>query len=73
MEDATLAKYVDNNGQNDLLFAVFDGHGGPEIAIFSKIAFPTILEWNMKYFIEKDKDYIKTSLKKSIRDLDRIL
>ena len=51
MEDATLARYVDNNGQNDLLFAVFDGHGGPEIAIFCKITFPTILEWNMKYFI----------------------
>ena len=23
MEDATLARYVDNNGKNDLLFAVF--------------------------------------------------
>ena len=40
------------------LFAVFDGHGGPEIAIFCKITFPTILEWNMKYFIQKDEDYI---------------
>ena len=73
MEDATLARYVDNNGQNDLLFAVFDGHGGPEIAIFCKITFPTILEWNMKYFIQKDQDYIKKQLNKSIRDLDRIL
>ena len=58
MEDATLARYVDNNGQNDLLFAVFDGHGGREIAIFCKIAFPIILEWNIKYFVQKDQDYI---------------
>ncbi len=58
MEDATLARYVDNNGQNDFLFAVFDGHGGPEIAIFCKIAFPIILEWNIKYFVQKDQDYI---------------
>ena len=47
MEDATLACYIKNNNQLDLLFGVFDGHGGQEVAIFCKAVFPTVLEWNM--------------------------
>ena len=39
--------YIKNNNQLDLLFGVFDGHGGQEVAIFCKAVFPTVLEWNM--------------------------
>ena len=48
MEDATVACFVENNGQLDLLFAVFDGHGGQEVSIFCTAVFPTILEFNIK-------------------------
>ena len=54
MEDTTLASYIDNNGQLDLLFAVFDGHGGNEVSIFTKIVFPAVLEWNINYFKNKE-------------------
>ena len=47
MEDATLSCYIKNNNQLDLLFGVFDGHGGQEVAIFCKAVFPTVLEWNI--------------------------
>ncbi len=53
MEDTTLVSKINNDGQLDLLFAVFDGHGGHEVSIFTKIVFPTVLEWNIKYFLKK--------------------
>ena len=73
MEDATLACYINNNGQLDLLFAVFDGHGGNEVSIFCKIVFPIILEWNIKFFKKTEPNYIEKSLLKSISDIDWIM
>ena len=49
MEDATLACYIKNNGKLDLLFGVFDGHGGREVSIFCKIVFSSVLEWNIQF------------------------
>ena len=73
MEDTTLACYINNNGQLDLLFAVFDGHGGYEVSIFCKIVFPIVLEWNIKNFLKTESNYIEKSLLKSISDIDWIL
>ena len=47
MEDTTVAKNIFNNGQLDSIFAIFDGHGGHEVSIFSKVVFPLILEFNL--------------------------
>ena len=73
MEDASLACYINNNGQLDLLFAVFDGHGGCEVSIFCKIVFPIVLESNIKHFLKTESNYIEKSLLKSISDIDWIL
>jgi len=54
MEDTSLACYIKNNAQLDLLFAVFDGHGGYEVSIFCKVVFPIVLEWNIEYFLKTE-------------------
>ena len=48
MEDTIIACKIDNCGQEDAIFGVFDGHGGPEVAILSKTIFPSLLTWNLK-------------------------
>ena len=47
MEDTTLVTHIFNNGRLDTIFAIFDGHGGNEVSIFSKVVFPIILEHNL--------------------------
>jgi len=47
MEDTTIAAKINNNGNIDSVFAVFDGHGGHIVSIFCKIIFPIVLEWNI--------------------------
>ena len=74
MEDTTIAAQINNNGHLDSIFAVFDGHGGHLVSIFCKIVFPIVLEWNINNSLNVDnEDKIKTSLKKSIKDIDQIL
>ena len=43
MEDTTIVAQINNNGNLDSIFAVFDGHGGPVVSIFCKIIFPIVL------------------------------
>jgi len=74
MEDTTIAEKINNNGNIDSVFAVFDGHGGHIVSIFCKIIFPIVLEWNINNSLDlKNEDKIKNSLKKSIKDIDWIL
>ncbi len=74
MEDTTIAEKINNNGNLDSVFAVFDGHGGHIVSIFCKIIFPIVLEWNINNSLDlKNEDKIKNSLKKSIKDIDWIL
>jgi len=48
MEDCLLKSNINNCGQQDAIFGVFDGHGGSDISIISKAVFPKILEWNLQ-------------------------
>jgi len=53
---------------------VFDGHGGHIVSIFCKIVFPIVLQWNINNSLDlKNEDKIKSSLKKSLMDIDWIL
>lgn len=48
MEDAHIAEFnIDGKGTN--LFAVFDGHGGGEIAIFAKRHLKDLLLRNQRF------------------------
>lgn len=48
MEDADIFEFdIDGNGTN--LFAVFDGHGGGEVAMFAKLHFKNLLLKNPAY------------------------
>jgi len=63
MEDTTIAEKINNNGNIDSVFAVFDGHGGHIVSIFCKIIFPIVLEWNINNSLDlKNEDKIKNSL-----------
>ena len=74
MEDTTIAAQINNDGNLDSIFAVFDGHGGHIVSIFCKIVFPIVLQWNINNSLElKNEDKIKSSLKKSLKDIDWIL
>lgn len=48
MEDCVLKSKINNAGQEDYVFGVFDGHNGSEIALISKNIFPQILENNLQ-------------------------
>lgn len=46
MEDAHIAEEVQlpSSGKIGMLFGVFDGHGGKEVAMFTKAKYPDILK-----------------------------
>ena len=46
MEDAHIAVVIDlpSTGQKGMLFGVFDGHGGKEVAVFAEAHFKKVLE-----------------------------
>lgn len=67
MEDAHIAE--PELGDGNSLFAVFDGHGGPEVAKFSKNHFKRSLINSPEY---KHKDY-KGALEKTCLKMDRLL
>ena len=65
MDDEVLNTEITNsNGQKDQLFAIFDGHGGTVISSFCKIAFPRVLEYNIKNLKNSihENDLIETAL-----------
>ena len=53
MEDCVLKQKINNCGEEDAVFGVFDGHGGAEIALISKNVFPKILEKNLQEMKDK--------------------
>lgn len=77
MEDSTIMEEIKNDdGTTDNLYAVFDGHGGPEVSLFCKCVLPTILQWNLTkvFHTESSKDQkIKKALKKTLRSMDDII
>eukprot|EP00944_MAST-04C_sp_MAST-4C-sp1_P003960 g3960.t1 len=71
MEDAHIAEPdLDVHGnQNISLYAVFDGHGGPEVAQFAKVKMPNIIKNNTSF---KQGDYKKT-LCEAFHAIDELL
>lgn len=68
MEDAHICNpKLDNEGAS--LFAVFDGHGGQEVAKFCEANFERVLLNNANY---KNKNYAK-ALQETFVALDEIL
>lgn len=66
-EDAHL--HILDLGDGNSLFAVFDGHGGEQVAIFCERHFPEILMANLEY---KNKNYAK-ALEESFVEIDYML
>ena len=67
MEDSHIAEL--DLGDGNSLFAVFDGHGGPEVAKYVKNHFTKNLVGNAAY---KRKDY-KKALEETNMKMDRLL
>ena len=54
MEDAHIATGIKlPSGESGMLFGVFDGHGGKEVAEYTKLHFQRILEDNSNFKKEK--------------------
>lgn len=67
MEDAHIATRIDlPNGEKGMVFGVFDGHGGKEVAVFAADKYINILK-NLADF--KNQNYVK-ALEQSFYDLD---
>ena len=66
MEDAHIAVEVTDSGETCILFGVFDGHGGKEVAMFAEERFKNILVSNADF---KKKEYEK-ALTESFRAFD---
>ena len=67
MEDAHLAVKIDlHNGDKGMVFGVFDGHGGKEVAVFAADKYKEVLI-NDKNF--KSGNY-SAALEQSFYDLD---
>ena len=50
MEDAHVAKKIDlPNGEKGMIFAVFDGHGGKEVAVFAAEKYQETLTSNASF------------------------
>ena len=71
MEDAHIAEpHLDVHGNQIIsLYAVFDGHGGPEVAQFAKAKMPNIIKNNTSF---KQGDYKKT-LCEAFHAIDELL
>ena len=67
MEDAHITE--PNFDDNVALFAIFDGHGGPEVAIFCEKHFGKELKANKAY---KNKDYV-VALAETFFKMDQLL
>ena len=67
MEDAHIANL--DVGDGNSLFAVFDGHGGPEVAKFAQNHFTKSLLSSAAY---KRKDY-KLALENTFLKMDKLL
>jgi serine/threonine protein phosphatase PrpC len=70
MEDAHITTEVDlPDGKKGMLFAVFDGHGGKEVAIYSEKHFKRIFVDQPTF---KSKNY-KEALRKTFFDIDALI
>lgn len=70
MEDAHITQEIDlPDGKKGMLFAVFDGHGGKEVAQFADKHFKNILREQPKF---KAKNY-KEALRQSFFDIDALI
>ena len=67
MEDAHIAET--ELGDGNCLFGVFDGHGGPEVALFTRAHFTKNLINHPSY---KKRDY-QTALEQTFIKMDRLL
>ena len=67
MEDAHIAE--PNLQEGVSLFAVFDGHGGPEVAKFCSKYFPIYLKQNKNFIIGE----FKTALEETFLTMDELL
>ena len=65
MEDAHINE--PDFDKNCSLFAIFDGHGGSEVALFAQQRFPELLKENEFY----QKEQYKKALRKSLKKLDK--
>lgn len=74
MEDAMVTHRFESTG--DWLFAVFDGHGGPEIAIFCKVVLPRVLQWHIDDLesphVHPD-DVRKEALRRAVISMDGVI
>ena len=68
MEDAHLS-ILGFNGKDEALFAVFDGHGGREVALFSKQNFPKVFS-NSEHYLTGD---IPRAMTQGYLELDELL
>lgn len=77
MEDAVLSQKIKNyqTGEVDHIFAVFDGHGGANVAIICKFVFPKVLKYNLKQESNEvdGVQWIKDNLRKSVMAMDDLL
>lgn len=70
MEDAHIATECDlGGGKKGMLFGVFDGHGGKEVALFAEKKFKDIFIGLPNF---KSKDY-ETALKETFFKLDDLV
>lgn len=70
MEDAHLAVKIDlHDGSKGMVFAVFDGHGGKEVAVFAADKYEKVLTDDKNF---KKGDY-KAALEQSFYDLDELV
>ena len=77
MEDAVFMKEINHLDQKDRVCGVFDGHGGPDIALMCQCVFPHVFQWNinkLSHGYSDDKTVrIYTALKKTLRDMDQVI
>ena len=60
MEDFMLfQKFEGFNNEIDELFAIFDGHGGYIVSLFSKVVFPEVLKCNINKFVSLNPSNLK--------------
>jgi protein phosphatase 1G len=69
MEDAHIGQISLEGFEDDALFGVFDGHGGPEVARFAKKHFESVFTG----FIKANNHDVTAALKSTYFELDKML
>lgn len=73
MEDAHIATTIDlpKSKTKGLLFAVFDGHGGKEVAVFAEENFKRVLEGLPEFQSENYQDALKKAFLKTDSEVSK--